>query len=57
MSATLTDNPNVTAAAVAAISDRYAEPGWLKAEREAAFRAYESTPFPTERTRSGVTRN
>ena len=50
MSATLTDNPNVTAAAVASISERYAEPDWLKSEREAAYRAYESTPFPTERT-------
>lgn len=50
MSPTLTDNPNVTAAAVADISSRYGEPAWLKAEREAALRAYENTPFPTERT-------
>ena len=50
MSATLTVNPNVTAEAVAAISESYAEPAWLRSEREAAFRAYQNTPFPTERT-------
>ncbi len=48
--ATLTDNTNVTEAAVKAISERYAEPEWLRTEREAAFRSYAAMPFPTEKT-------
>jgi len=48
--ATLTDNVNVNEAAIAAISDRYDEPAWLRAEREAALRSYAAMPFPTEKT-------
>ena len=47
---TLIDNPVVSASAIAAISEKYNEPDWLKEERQAALRSYESQPFPTNRS-------
>lgn len=45
--ATLVDNPVISAASAAAISERYGEPAWLAEERQAAIRSFEATPWPT----------
>ncbi|MEM6428222.1 MAG: Fe-S cluster assembly protein SufD [Deinococcota bacterium] len=45
----LKDNPAIAESAVDALSATHNEPTWLRTEREAALRSYDSTPFPTRR--------
>lgn len=47
--ADLLANPAVSLEAVEALIARHGEPQWLAEERRAALRAFEATPFPTNR--------
>ena len=51
--ATLTDNTNVTEAAVKAISQRHAEPEWLRTERATQAKVREEQARLKEQRRAG----